>query len=171
MKPRALAPEQGPSRRRLRGERAGVPWHRKEPGFGVWLFPPAQPRSHCAGTAGSGAWPQGCSGHGGGECLAPPCPMSCLMSTLGSVRGAQITCRNTQARATGKSLLCHRARVSSTQPLRCFGKVKGHGGQHGAWQQDTLAQLGQEPGSPWMPCPALLFLYCVCPHWNFPSLQ
>lgn len=54
----------------------------------------------------SGARHRGCSGHGAGACPVPPCPMP----TLGSALGAQITCRhgNTQTRATGKSLLCHR---------------------------------------------------------------
>lgn len=54
----------------------------------------------------------------------------------------------------------HRARVGSTQPLGCFGKVKGRGGRHG-----HPGTAGMGAWELWIPCPArravLFHLLCL----------
>lgn len=129
MKPGAPAPEQGPSRRGPRGERARgalaqertrvwglalppstaqapLPWHRREQGLVSrmlwacgWHLPATRPPL--------------------GQSVVPKSPVT------GAHRPGRMENPSfAMAAAEGG----HRARVSSTKPLRYFGKVKGHAG-------------------------------------------
>lgn len=166
------------------------------PGSGSGSAPPAQPRK--AGTAqillpqipllqppgpqGAGLGIKDAQGTELGDAWHLPAP--CPPSGQSVVPKSPVTLRHGTHRpgrlenpsfAIGTAARMaeggHRARVSSTQPHRCFGKVKGcggpaagHPGTAGTAAWELMDPLPSQAGS-------AVPLNCVCPHWNFPSLQ
>lgn len=64
----------------------------------------------------------------------------------------------------------------STQPHSCFREMKDHRGCHGglaAGHPSTARSLGAPMGKPVPAQPGgqNRSIYCICLHWNFPSLQ